>query len=309
MKKIVYFLIILLLCAAFSGTASAWNNNSEANINQSGNLMSGDSISATMTINILRDTSVYRINMYSDLISAIWTGALTSATDSTPITEFPAGKRYIDGYSLSNLPQDTILTIHLNGKVPDNKAGSEITVITVEEVSSSESIISTYSSKKQKVYNPDGIPKQIEEVEKAINELNVQIIELSKLGADVPTAILKLEIAQNDLNAANSHKNDVVSATEELVLASTALTEAEKEIVNIALIKTKNNLDAIEQNIANLNAKGWSDDKVIFLSTSKQTTQNLYNAAKSAYDTSVNSVSDETRIQAIAALTSSSITL
>jgi hypothetical protein len=309
MKKIAYFLIIFLLCAAFSGTASAWNNNSEANIDPSGCLMSGDSISATMTIKILRDTSVYRINMYSDLNSAIWTGTLASATDSTPITEFPAGKRYIDGYSLSNLPQDTVLTIHLDGKVPDNKAGSEITVITVEEVSSSESVISTYSSKKQMVYNPDSIPTQIEEVEKAINELNAQIIEISKLGVDVPAAILKLETARNDLNVANSHRNDVATVTDELVLAGTALMEAEKEIVTVVLIKTKSNLDTIEQNVANLNAKGWNDNRVMFLSTSRQTTQSLYNTAKAAYDTSVNFVSAETRIQAVAALNSSFITL
>ena len=311
MKKITYFLIALLLCAAFVGTASAWNSNSEANINPSGNLMPGDSVSATMTIKILKDTSVYRINMYSDLTSAVWTGTLTSATDSTPITEFPAGKRYIDGYSLSNLPQDTVLTIYLDGKVPDSKAGSEITVITVEEVSSSESVISTYSSKKQMVYNPDDVPKQIEEVGKAIDELDAQITELSKQGADVSAAISKLETARNDLKAAESHKTDVATASKEIISASAALVDAEKAMVNAALTKTKSNLDAIEQNIANLNAKGgWStDNRVILLSNSKQTTQNLYNTAKAAYDGSTSSVSATTRSQSLEALNNSVSTL
>ena len=308
MKKITYFLIALLLCAAFVGTASAWNSNSEANINPSGNLMPGDTVSATMTIKILADSTVYRINMYTDLTSAVWTGSLAT-TDGTPITEFPAGKRYIDGYPLTKLPQDTVLTIYLDGKVPDTKAGSEITVITVEEVSNSESVISTYSSKKQMVYNPDDVPKQIEEVGKAINELDAQITELSKQGADVSAAISKLEVARNDLNAADSHKTDIATASKEIISASAALVEAEKEMVNAALVKTKSNLDAIEQNIANLNAKGWNDNRVILLSNSKQTSQNQYNTAKAAYDASTSSVSATTRSQSLEALNGSVSTL
>ena len=308
MKKITYFLIALLLCAAFVGTASAWDSNSEANINPSGNLMPGDTVSATMTIKILQDCTVYRINMYTDLTSAVWTGSLAT-TDGTPITEFPAGKRYIDGYPLTKLSQDTVLTIYLDGKVPDTKAGSEITVITVEEVSNSESVISTYSSKKQMVYNPDDVPKQIETVRKAINGLDAQIPELSKQGADVSAAISKLEVARNDLNAADSHKTDIATASKEIISASAALEEAEKEMVNAALVKTKSNLDVIEQNIANLNAKGWNDNRVILLSNSKQTAQNLYNTAKAAYDASTSSVSATTRSQALEALNGSISTL
>ncbi|MDE2519383.1 MAG: hypothetical protein O0X93_02565 [Methanocorpusculum sp.] len=308
MKKITYFLIALLLCAAFIGTASAWNSNSEANINPSGNLMPGDSVSATMTINFAKNSDVDRIDLSTDLTSAVWTGSLTGL-DGTPITEFPAGKRYFDGYSLSNLPQDVKLTIYLDGKVPDNKAGMEITVIKVEQITNSNTVLSSYQSEKQMVYNPDDVPKQIEDVEKAINELDAQITELSKQGADVSVAISKLETARNDLSAANSHKSDVATATKELVSASAALVEAEKEMVNAALVKTKSNLDAIEQNIANLNAKGWNDNRVILLSTSKQTAQNLYNTAKSAYDASTSSVSSATRTQSIEALNSSVSTL
>lgn len=309
MKKITYFLIALLLCAAFVGTVSAagWNSNSPANINPSGSLMPGDSVSATITIKYLKYTDVYRINMYTDLTSAVWTGSLTSA-DGTPITEFPAGKRYIDGYSLSNLPQDVTLTIYLDGKVPDSKAGSEITVMTVEEVSSSESVISIYSSPKQIVYNPDDVPKQIEEINKGITVLDAQITELSKQSVDVSAAIAKLETARSEVTAANNHKTDVATAMKEIVAASATLLEAEKEMVNAALTKTKSNLDAIEQNLANLNAKGWNDNRVILLSTAKQTAQNLYNTVKSAYDASTSLVSDTTRSQAIEILNSSTMT-
>ena len=165
MKKITYFLIALLFCAALVGTVSAWNSNTEANINPSGSLMPGDSVSATMTITT------------TDLTSAVWTGSLTSL-DGTPITEFPAGKRYFDGYSLSDLPQDVKLTIYLDGKVPENKAGMEITVIKVEQITDSNTVISSYQSDKQMVYNPDDIPDQIEDVQNAINELDSQITEL-----------------------------------------------------------------------------------------------------------------------------------
>lgn len=307
MKKITYFLIALLLCAAFVGTASAWNSNSEANINPSGNLMPGDSVSATMTIKILKDTSVYRINMYSDLTSAVWTGTLTNA-DGTPITEFPAGRRYIDGYSLSSLPQDVTLTIYLDGRVPDNKAGSEITVITVEEVSSSESVISTYSSPKQLVYNPDDIPRQVEEFNAKITELDAQVTELSKQNVDVSSILIKLDNAQDHVDNANGI-SDVSTASTELSSADQLITEAEKELVNAALLKTKSNLDEIEQIIANLNAKNWNPNQVILLQTSKQTAQNQYNSAQSTYDSSSNSVSSSTKTQAMGALNGSATTL
>ncbi|HJK07005.1 MAG TPA: hypothetical protein O0X77_00015 [Methanocorpusculum sp.] len=308
MKKITYFLIALLLCAAFVGTASAWNSNTEANINPSGNLMPGDSVSATMTITFAANSDVDRIDLTTDLTSAVWTGSLTSL-DGTPITEFPAGKRYFDGYSLSNLPQDVKLTVYLDGKVPDNKAGMEITVIKVEQITDSNTVISSYQSEKQMVYNPDDIPDQIEDVKNAINDLDSQITELSKQGADVSTAISKLETARNYLNAADSHKSDIATASGELVSANAALVEAEKEMVNAALIKTKSNLDTIDQNIANLNAKGWNDNRVILLSTSKETAQNLYNTAKSAYDASTSSVSSSLKSQSLEALNKSTSTL
>ncbi|MDV0441828.1 hypothetical protein McpAg1_10390 [Methanocorpusculaceae archaeon Ag1] len=309
MKKVTYFLIALLLCATFAGTVSAWNSNSAANINPSGSLMPGDSVSATMTIKILEDSTVYRINMYTDLTSAVWTGSLTGA-DGTPITEFPAGKRYIDGYPLTKLRQDTILTIYLDGKVPENKAGSEITVMSVEEVSSSESVISTYSSPKQTVYNPDDIPKQITEINDAITKLDAELTEMSKQGADVSSALAKLDTARTAVKAADNYKNDIPTATKEIVSASAAVVDAEKLMVNAALTKAKNNLDLIEQNIANLNAKNWgSDSRVILLSTSKQTAQNQYNTAKNAYDSSTSSVSASTKTQALDALKNSASTL
>ncbi|MBU3833075.1 MAG: hypothetical protein H9916_01405 [Candidatus Methanocorpusculum faecipullorum] len=308
MKKITYFLIALLFCAALVGTVSAWNSNTEANINPSGSLMPGDSVSATMTITFAANSDVDRIDLTTDLTSAVWTGSLTSL-DGTPITEFPAGKRYFDGYSLSDLPQDVKLTIYLDGKVPENKAGMEITVIKVEQITDSNTVISSYQSDKQMVYNPDDIPDQIEDVQNAINELDSQITELSKQGADVSTAISKLETARDYLDAADNHKNDVATASSELVSASAALVEAEKEMVSAALTKAKSNLDAIEQNIANLNAKGWNDNRVILLSTSKETAQNLYNTAKSAYDALPSSVSSSLKSQSLEALNKSTSTL
>ena len=308
MKKITSFLIALLFCAALVGTVSAWNSNTEANINPSGSLMPGDSVSATMKITFAANSDVDRIDLTTDLTSAVWTGSLPSL-DGTPITEFPAGKRYFDGYPLSGLPQDVKLTIYLDGKVPENKAGMEITVIKVEQITNSNTVISSYQSEKQMVYNPDDIPDQIEDVQNAINELDSQITELSKQGADVSTAISKLETARDYLDAADNHKSDVATASSELVSASAALVEAEKEMVSAALTKTKSNLDAIEQNIANLNAKGWNDNRVILLSTSKETAQNLYNTAKSAYDASTSSVSSSLKSQSLEALNKSTSTL
>ena len=102
--------------------------------------------------------------MYTDLELAVQTGTLSSS-DGNPKTEFSAGKRYIDGYALYDLTKLVTLIIYLDGKVPAINAGIEITVMKIEQVDKSRnSVISTYSSKKQMVYNPDDVPKQIEEV-------------------------------------------------------------------------------------------------------------------------------------------------
>ena len=316
MKKITYFLIALLLCAAFVGTVSAWQSNTEAVITPSGNLVPGESVIATMNIVLSRGEleAEDSLQFSTPLESAAWTvdiyrGGETSTDDTTPTTTMKYSGLYcnINGFLIS---YDEIIKIvvTVQGTVSDKSKGTEIHVISAKQIPAG-GAKSTYESPAQLVYNPDNLPDQIEDISNAINDLDAQITEISKQGVDVSTVISKLEIARNDLNSAESHKSDVSTASRELASASAALVNAEKDLVNAALTKTKSNLDAIDQNIANLNAKGWNDNRVILLSTSKETAQNLYNTAKSAYDASTSSVSSSLKSQSLEALNKSTSTL
>ncbi|HJK10780.1 MAG TPA: hypothetical protein O0X33_01695 [Methanocorpusculum sp.] len=316
MKKITYFLIALLLCAAFVGTVSAWQSNTEAVITPSGNLVPGESVIATMNVVLGRGELdiTDSLQFTTPLESATWTvdvyrGGKSSDDDTTKTTVLTYSGKYcnLDGFTLSyNEVIEIVVT--LQGVVSDDSKGKEIHIISAQQIPAG-GTKSTYESPAQTVYDPDNIPVQIEQMNTAINTLDSQITELSKLGADVSAAISKLEIARNDLNSAESHKSDVSTASRELASASAALVNAEKDLVNAALTKTKSNLDAIDQNIANLNAKGWNDNRVILLSTSKETAQNLYNTAKSMYDSSTSSVPSSLKSQALEVLNKSTSTL
>lgn len=317
MKKITYFLIALLLCAAFVGTASAWQSNTDAVINPSGNLIPGESVIATMNVVLGKgemDTTD-SIQFTTPLKSASWTvdiyrGGEKITDDTTKTTSMTYSGMYctLDGFTLSYNEVITI-GVTVQGVVSDLSKGKEIHVISVQQIPASGSK-SRYESPTQVVYDPDNIPKQIEQINNAIKNLDTQITDISKQGVDVSAALSKLEVARTDLSAAENHKNDVATASKEIISASASLVEAEKEMVNAVLTKTKSNLDIVDQNIANLNAKGWNkDSRVILLSTSKSGAQAQYNTAKNAYDASTSSVSDSLKTQSIEALNSSVSTL
>ena len=141
-KCLLAAVIIMVLTAV---PAAAWAGTSSERIYPEGDLMPGESVSGMVSIHFLPNSDVDRIDLYTDLASAVWTGSLR-ASDGSPITDFTVGKNYIDGYSLSDLPQAVVLTIYLDGVVPENKAGSRISIMTIEQVSNSGEVISSYYS-------------------------------------------------------------------------------------------------------------------------------------------------------------------
>ncbi len=115
-----------------------------------GDLYVGERVSATFKIFIPKNSEINRIDLYSNLIGTAYTGILTQS-DGQPITEFPAGRNYLDGYALSGLPWDTILTITMDGYVPESSAGSEISVIEFAVISRTEATLLAYASEPQNV--------------------------------------------------------------------------------------------------------------------------------------------------------------
>ncbi|WP_338094148.1 PEGA domain-containing protein [Methanorbis furvi] len=145
-KILIVLLAAVLFAACLCAPAAAWHSNTDAKVSPTGVLMPGDSVTADVTITYLRGTTVYRLPLSTSLSNQQWTGKLTR-DDGTLITEFPAGKRFIDGYSITKLPYEAILTVHLEGTVPEGTVGQELTIMKVEEITSGSIVVSTYEKK------------------------------------------------------------------------------------------------------------------------------------------------------------------
>ena len=304
MNKLTYFLIALLLCVVFAGSASAWGSNSEAIIHPSGGLVPGDDVSGRITIKIPQDSKISQISVSTDLTSAAWTCNITGA-NGHPVTQFEIHNS-INGGELSGIPEELILTINLDGEVPNSKAGQDIIVMTIEESASSGNIVSKYTSPKQPVYDPAALPDQITCITESISQLNNEITECSKQGVNVSAAILKLETARSHVGAAENNRHDVAVAYKELASTNTAIGDTKKELVNTVLAKANSNLAETKQIIENLKQKGWtSDNRVTLLSALTQTAESQYTVAHSAYGASKDSVSDSAKSLSIGALNSS----
>ncbi len=310
MRKIVYFFIALLVCAACIGTVSAWSSNTAATVSPTGSLMPGQSVTATMQVIMPTDgigSDGYLI-MTTPLDSPQWSIDIKYSNGDSPLTSREGtGKTLrLSGFELSYNEEITI-AILLNGNVPSSAAGQEISVITVTQDPSKGSV-SANSSTKQSVYNPSDVPKQIENVQSGVNDLETQITEASTKGVNVADALAKLEEAKSALKAAqNAGTSDPATANKQIASASGYLVESEKLMVKSTLELVKSNLDEVDTILNQLAAKNWNtDNRVILLTTTKQGAKNLYDTAKAGYDSSSSSVSDLIKTQSLEALTDSS---
>lgn len=312
MKKIIFIFIVLLLCAGFTGSASAWYSNSEASVSPSGSLTPGESVFATIQ-EIIVDTNGINTGDYiylrTPLDSAQWSIDIKYRNSDTPLSsrEGSGKSMQISGFELS-YGEDVTLVVSLNGVVSSSSAGQEISVITIEQ--SPAKGTATYSSPVQKVYNPADLPEQISAVQVDVTTLDSRITEASKLGVDVSSAVSRLENAKSYLSSAsNAGSGNVATASSNLANAETALTEAERLLVSASLSATKSNLDEIDTILSQLSAKGWNDNRVILLTTTKQGAKNLYDTGKSAYDATTGKLSSTATSQVNEALIESSNSL
>ena len=310
MRKIVYFFLALLMCAACIGTVSAWNSNTAATVSPTGSLMPGQSVTATMEVIMPTDGigSDGYVIMNTPLDSPQWSVDIKYRNGDSPLTSREGtGKTLrLSGFELS-YNEEIVIAILLNGNVPSSAAGKEISVITVTQDPSKGSV-SAYSSTKQSVYNPDDVPKQIENVQSGVNDLEIEITAASTNGVNVADALAKLEQAKSALKAAQSAgTSDPETANKQIAAASGYLVEAEKLMVKATLDLAKSNLDEVDTILSQLAAKNWNtDNRVVLLTTTKQGAKNLYDTAKAGYDASSSSVSDLVKTQSLEALTDSS---
>ncbi len=112
-----------------------------------GNLKPGEKATAAMNIKFQEVTTSYRIHFATGLTTPEWSAAISDQWGDllTLPHDIPD---YIDGWLVSDYPQSTILTLRVEGTVPDT-IGKEISQLIVEEFDSGDSRIFRYASPKQ----------------------------------------------------------------------------------------------------------------------------------------------------------------
>ncbi|MDV0443518.1 PEGA domain-containing protein [Methanorbis rubei] len=148
--KILFVLLAAVLFAAcLCAPAAAWHTNTDAKVSPTGVLMPGDTVTTEVSLTFLRgnptDHSLY---LTTDLSNAQWKCEIFHA-GGTPLTTLAhSGKYYsINGFSLSYRSHEIITTITLTGTVPQSTIGSELVLLSAEESTANDIVISSYEKK------------------------------------------------------------------------------------------------------------------------------------------------------------------
>ena len=298
MKKIAYILFALLMCATLIGTVSAFECPKTATVDPSGSLSPGEAVTASMSIVLprgsistsdslklttaLRDSTHWTVHVYKGTAltgNQISEDALITTLSSSSFVYT------ISGFVL-NYSQPITLNIALSGLVPDSLKGQSVTILKIDQVSGSGTIIgsSTYSSPSQKVYNPDDFSGMVTATEEQIASFESRLIAYISYGVDVSPLVTNLESAKTSLKAAKSAgTSNVVLANQKLEAATTQLTAAEKSLSLGGLTAIKANTDEIDHIVTELYGKGW-DTEAKLLATINQGIKNTYDVAAQSYN-------------------------
>lgn len=147
-KRTLCILILFLLAACCCTPAAAWHANTDPTITPSETLMPGDTVTAELTLTILRENPAdHRLYLTTDLTDPQWRCDITHV-EGTPLTTLTSSSKYytINGFILS-YSHEILVTITLTGTVPADTIGKELTLLSAEESTSGDIVISSYEKK------------------------------------------------------------------------------------------------------------------------------------------------------------------
>ena len=147
-KRTLCILILFLLAACCCTPAAAWHANTDPTITPSETLMPGDTVTAELTLTILRENPAdHRLYLTTDLTDPQWRCDITHV-EGTPLTTLTSSSKYytINGFILS-YSHEILVTITLAGTVPADTIGKELTLLSAEESTSGDIVISSYEKK------------------------------------------------------------------------------------------------------------------------------------------------------------------
>ena len=284
MRKIIGVLAVLLICTAFVGAGAAFTYSSDAVVTPAGSLTPGQKVTATMKI-VVTGGSVDasdKITLSTPLTSAQWTtviyrgGQAVSAEGKHSSTIYGFDLDYGD-------KTDVTLQITLTGVVPSSQKGKQISVMSISATSKELNGYTSYSSKKQMVYDPNNLNSDIAASEKAATTLEERAATYAGYGIDTTSVVSSIGQAKTKTAAAKSvGSSSITTAYANIEAADTILTKAERDLDYAGLKAANTNIGKINSIASTLYSKNW-DSEAQYLETKSMNMENSYNSLYATY--------------------------
>lgn len=290
MKAVYKILSVLLLCALFVGCASALTGFTESKttavISPTGVLQVGDKVTASVTLYFPHDypRSTENIKLKTPLSSATWVyyfsdgvnGDLTYSQKNGPSVEIPS--------FFINYDYPFQVRVEFTGYVPSKLIGQDIQAVTIEHCSGS-SVLSSYVSPTQYVYNIANFQNDVSARKAALSQIQASISSYAGTGVNTADAKGIAAKAEEDIiNAENFGTGSITNALASLDAADKNIASA-KEALNYALLNyVAEEINVINADVNTLNALGASD-KATLVSVSSNSLVLMYNSAVKNFET------------------------
>ena len=284
MRKIIGVLAVLLICTAFVGAGAAFTYSSDAVVTPAGSLTPGQKVTATMKI-VVTGGSVDasdKITLSTPLTSAQWTtviykgGQAVSAEGKHSATIYGFDLDYGD-------KTDVTLQITLTGVVPSSQKGKQISVMSISATSKELNGYTSYSSKKQMVYDPNNLNSDITASENAAAKLETRAATYAGYGIDTTSVSSTIGQAKTKIAAAKSvGSSSITTAYANIEAADTLLTKAERDLDYAGLKAANTNIGKINSIASTLYSKNW-DSEAQYLETKSMNMENSYESLYATY--------------------------
>ena len=284
MRKIIGVLAVLLICTAFVGAGAAFTYSSDAVVTPAGSLTPGQKVTATMKI-VVTGGSVDasdKITLSTPLTSAQWTtviykgGQAVSAEGKHSATIYGFDLDYGD-------KTDVTLQITLTGVVPSSQKGKQISVMSISATSKELNGYTSYSSKKQMVYDPNNLNSDIAASENAAAKLETRASTYAGYGIDTTSVSSTIGQAKTKIAAAKSvGSSSITTAYANIEAADTLLTKAERDLDYAGLKAANTNIGKINSIASTLYSKNW-DSEAQYLETKSMNMENSYESLYATY--------------------------
>ena len=284
MRKIIGVLAVLLICTAFVGAGAAFTYSSDAVVTPAGSLTPGQKVTAVMKI-VVTGGSVDasdKITLSTPLTSAQWTTVIYKGGQAVSAEGKHSSTIY--GFDLDYGDKtDVTLQITLTGVVPSSQKGKQISVMSISATSKELNGYTSYSSKKQMVYDPNNLNSDIAASEKAATTLEERAATYAGYGIDTTSVVSSIGQAKTKTAAAKSvGSSSITTAYANIEAADTILTKAERDLDYAGLKAANTNIGKINSIASTLYSKNW-DSEAQYLETKSMNMENSYESLYATY--------------------------